>query len=547
MKKYIGIIVIVLLAATLRLYMLGSNPPALNADECAISYNAYSILKTGKDEFGAMMPLAFRSFDDYKAPLYIYAVVPSIVIFGLTDFAVRFPSALMGILTVLFVYLLIEELLKQTQLKNTRYFILDTRYLPALSAGLLAISPWHLQFSRSAYEANVAVGFIVLGMWMLIKGLRDGKWLMGSAIALSLSMWTYHTPRLFVPLLLIGVLVIWWKDLWKQKTWAMISICVAGALLLPLAIIMTSKEGLVRAKGVSALGNPAIMEQSIKRQTVDQQQHIPGSGFIHNRRFDYMTKSLQGYLTHFDPAFLFFERAERKYRAPGMGMLYLFELPLLLVGLMVIGRYKKMGWLILWWIVMAPVAASFTERLPHPVRTIVFLPALQILAAIGLIQIIEWVSQWKKMKWGIYGCIAIVIVGSVGYYLHQYYVHMPIEYAADWQYGRKQVVEAVRQVEGSYDRIVVSMSLDQSHIFFLNYLPIHPQAYVAQGGTISGKFDAEDNVYDTYVFKTISKYTKEVGKKILYVGAPNEVGIGATIIKTIQYPDGTSAFILFEQ
>lgn len=92
-KKFVAIslFLIVLLASLLRFYHFTSNPPGLNTDETAIGYNAYSILKTGKDEYSQKFPLAFRSFDDYKPPLYIYLTVPSVAIFGLNEFAVRFP------------------------------------------------------------------------------------------------------------------------------------------------------------------------------------------------------------------------------------------------------------------------------------------------------------------------------------------------------------------------------------------------------------------------------------------------------------------------
>ncbi len=110
MKKLLPVFFIVLLAVALRLWHLGSVPSSMNADEIAIGYNSYSILKTGKDEYGASMPLSFRSFDDYKAPLYIYLTVPFVALLGLTDIAVRLPSAVAGIITVLFTYWLVLEL-----------------------------------------------------------------------------------------------------------------------------------------------------------------------------------------------------------------------------------------------------------------------------------------------------------------------------------------------------------------------------------------------------------------------------------------------------
>src|SRR3989338_5389259 len=169
MKHILLIISITLLAALLRFYQLGSNPPSLDWDEVSLAYNAYSIIRTGADEYGNASPLlSIRSFNDYKPPMYVYSLIPSLLLFGKTDFAVRFPSALAGTLTVLFTYFLVKELFgihlggvgKQ-----------HPRGVALLAALLLAISPWHLQFSRIAFEANLALFFFVAGMWLLVKAL----------------------------------------------------------------------------------------------------------------------------------------------------------------------------------------------------------------------------------------------------------------------------------------------------------------------------------------------------------------------------------------
>ena len=94
--------IILLLAGCLRFWQLSRVPVSLDWDDVSVGYNAYSILKTGKDEFGNFLPPAIRSLDDYKPAMYTYFSVPSIAIFGLNSFAVRFPNALFGTLTVLF-------------------------------------------------------------------------------------------------------------------------------------------------------------------------------------------------------------------------------------------------------------------------------------------------------------------------------------------------------------------------------------------------------------------------------------------------------------
>ena len=148
---------IVIIAVVLRLWQLDSVPPSLDWDEASWGYNAYSLLRTGKDEYGKFLPVVTRSLNDYKPALYAYLDVPSIALFGLNDFAVRLPNAIFGILTVLTTYFLVKELFKR-------------RDLALLSSFLLAISPWSIQFSRFAHEGMVGLEFNLLMILFLLKG-----------------------------------------------------------------------------------------------------------------------------------------------------------------------------------------------------------------------------------------------------------------------------------------------------------------------------------------------------------------------------------------
>src|SRR3989339_362190 len=95
----------------LRIAFLGSVPSGFTPDEASQGYAAYSLLQTGKDEWGIPWPItSFRAFADFRAPLQTYLMIPSIAIFGLNEFAVRFPSAIFGSLAILAVFLLANEL-----------------------------------------------------------------------------------------------------------------------------------------------------------------------------------------------------------------------------------------------------------------------------------------------------------------------------------------------------------------------------------------------------------------------------------------------------
>ena len=104
-------ILILLLGIFLRFYQLGAVPASLDWDEVSWGYNAYSIVHTGKDEYGSQYPMSFRAFGDYKQPFYVYADTVPVALFGLTPFSTRFPSAFFGSLSIIFVFLLTYEII----------------------------------------------------------------------------------------------------------------------------------------------------------------------------------------------------------------------------------------------------------------------------------------------------------------------------------------------------------------------------------------------------------------------------------------------------
>src|SRR3989344_3754474 len=111
MKKLITsywlLIAVLVLAAFLRFWRLGSFP-ALNADEAALGYNAYSLIQTGKDEHGNPWPIHFQSFNDYKPGLYVYLSIPFVKLLGLNIISVRLTGIIVSIFSILAVYYLVK-------------------------------------------------------------------------------------------------------------------------------------------------------------------------------------------------------------------------------------------------------------------------------------------------------------------------------------------------------------------------------------------------------------------------------------------------------
>src|SRR5258706_13079528 len=100
-KSNLVLALIVLFGAFLRFYHIDTLPPGLYIDEVSIGYNAYTILTTGKDEYGVIFPLFFRSFGDYKPPVYIYMTSGAMAISGKNEYAVRLLSSLFETATII--------------------------------------------------------------------------------------------------------------------------------------------------------------------------------------------------------------------------------------------------------------------------------------------------------------------------------------------------------------------------------------------------------------------------------------------------------------
>lgn len=529
MKKilFIGMI---LLAIFLRFWQLGIVPVSPDWDEAALGYNAYSILKTGRDEYGTWFPRTLRSFDDYKPPLYVYLTIPSVALFGLSTWSVRLPSAVMGVLAVIGTYFLVYELFKGKMKESL------VTYHSLLASFLLAISPWHLQFSRIAFEANTGVTLNIWGLVAFFRGLSSLPWMMVSAFFFGLSLYAYHSERVFVPLLLLVLCVLWKKELLRDRRKIFIGIVVGILTVAPLIPVALDKTSVTRLKGTSSLSDQTgLLMRTVRKLDDDKKMGNIIGAFFDNRRIVYAKTLFDGYISHFSLRWLFLTGDINRHHAPDNGLLYLWELPFLFWGIFWV--WKKGGkpsLLLLSWVLLAPIAASPTSETPHAIRSLVFLPTFQIFTAVG---ILEFVSRAHVfMRW----LIGVLILLNIMFYFHMYYGHLNQEYSKYWQYGYKEAVEYAEEHKGAYQKIVVSTSLEQPHMFFLFYTAYDPIKYLANGGTASGGFAEMRNRFDKYEFRPILEWNQEKHDgSILYIGSPKEIPPGGA--KVISFLDGFDA------
>jgi hypothetical protein len=595
MKKYLPIILILILAALLRLIALDKFPAGLNADEAAIGYNAWSLIQTGKDEHSNSWPLVFRSFDDYKPPVYFYLVLPFVKAFGLNIWSVRLPSALLGIASVYLIYLLVKQLFnpviarvctqtardsfvtnlsrpedsdvaiykKSSSTFNLQYSIFSkipvSLNIGHFAAFFLAISPWHLQFSRGGWEVNAALFFILLGIYGFFKGLENSKYLFLFVISFAISLYTYHSARLISPLLALSLVVIYWKQLspsviasearqsHSTNLKTILSALILGLFMsLPLAGQLLSKEGQSRFTGVSVFSDsgPLWRALELRREHPSLNLYVKT---IHNQYLSYGLRFAKNYLSHFSPRFLFVTGDEiARSKVPGMGQSYKLLVPFLFLGVLNLLKLdSKSKKFILFWFLISPIAAALTFQSPHALRSQNMVIPLTLISALGLSKLFEFTKTIKIKFLSPFIAIMIFLCGlySLGEYLHQYYIHYPKELSYAWQYGFDQIAQYSKDNYDKYDKIIISDRYDQPYIlmaFFLKYPPQTLQKELVM--TPRDKFGFSTvRKFGKFEFRAIN-YNEDKNLANTLIIAADEAVDDKTVIHTIQDMGGKTLF-----
>jgi 4-amino-4-deoxy-L-arabinose transferase-like glycosyltransferase len=474
------IVLTIILAAVTRLYRLSSQPPGLYWEEVALGYDAYSILRTGKDFHGNSWPIvAFESFGDWKPAGYFYATAAVEFFLGLTPLAVRLPSALAGIGLVVVAVLIAQEIFAGHKQKV---------WLIGGAGLIVALSPWAIQFSRAGFEANLATFFSSLGIWLLLKG-RGKHWLwLVAATSLSLSMYTYHSARIFVPLLAAAFGLIFWKSVKSSWQWAVGAGLLGIVLVSPILASLGSPQVSHRFAETSAFTD---VEPIIKiNQLREAEGNTPLTRLIHHRYWYYSGTFLQNLLTHFDPNYLFITGDSNLRHSTGqVGVFYLIEVVFLVWGVVAIVRKpdRKTVFLLIWWL-LALVPAALTKAVPHALRTLVAIPAPQLVIAYGLVELSHTVRRNFKVKPWLWGSIVIGFYGlSAGRYLYDYFGDYARRSATWWQVGYQEMIEYVANHEDQYDRIFISRSQGRPSMYYFFYNQVDP--YLVQSEEASAAKD----------------------------------------------------------
>lgn len=513
--KLVALVSIILVAILLRFYKLGTNPPGLYWDEAVFGYDAYSILKTAHDHHGRFLPLFFESFGDWKLPVYHYLLVPSIAIFGLSEFAVRFPSALLGTLTVLFFYFLVKKLTN-----NLNLSLFCTLFL--------AISPWHIQFSRGGFESTVGLFFVVSGIYLFLLGRLTFAFLL-----LIFSMYSYHAYRIFTPLLVTAALIIYWPKIKDKTTKVLPSLIFSIVLLIPLIIFTFSPQGRARAISQSAFKGS---DMEAVRIDYDQKSKKPLrflSKYLYHEPLYYSYLATKTYLDHFSPLFLF-SRGDQigRHSQVDMGQIYLFEALFIGASIFILKILSKDAKkLMLAFLFLAPIPATIVLPTPHAYRTLQMSVSLAFLSGVGAFYLATNLKS-NIIKIGISGFCLYFFVS----YLHLLFVHYPIKFGRDWQEGYKNLVAQIRQFQDGFEKVYVT-NIDQvPYIYLLFYQEYDPLKFVQDGGT--------KRAFDKYVFVSPEEDKYDKGR-ILYA-APSWEKVDGIWLAAVDDRAGKHLFSLWE-
>lgn len=499
-------IVILFCGTVLRFYNLTNIPNGLTWDEVAIGYSGWSVWETRRDEWLQLLPISFRSYGDYKAPFAVYLVGLFTQIFGLNAFAIRFPFALIGSISIAIMGWLTYEWIRYyflTRNDTNSALVEGQKKLPityfgyvVLAMTLLAFSPWHLHFSRAGFESGIALGMVMFGIasWYRMLNSKQNLWLFVSVLAFSGSLYTYHSTKIVVPL--IGILFAFtaWKYVLKSYKWFISAFLFGIALLSPLAYDSFFRQGATRLTQTSIFS-------------------IDGS------LADKLVLFVSQYIEHLTPSFLVLGEVVN-YRQ-GMGdwgvllpipFILVVSSVLLLLNTVVRSLLSKsiknsahvanpsatmvsllIGWILIL-ISLIPGGLGLDE-VPHTIRSLLALPGFILICVVTTKYILESVYSSKINKTilgshneknvtlkAILGIGILLHALSILSMIHSYFVSFPVKssqlYISEYTNAMKIAHQyATGTGKPEKDKILISGEYGQPHMYTLFANQIHPFAY----------------------------------------------------------------------
>ncbi|MBI4153509.1 glycosyltransferase family 39 protein [Candidatus Woesebacteria bacterium] len=540
------IFLIFLIALVFRVWKLGEFPYGFHADEARVGWNALSILKTGKDDRGNKFALYYNTFGDYRPTGIFYLTVPSIAIFGRNEFAVRFPSAILGALTVFPLYFFV---LKVTNKKN----------LGLISALLLAISPWHVEVSRATSEVAISTFFALFALYFFVLLIKTQKWKFAflSIIFVAISYLLYHAIRFLAPPFYLIIALYYLRDFKKTKIkWIVIGSLVAVFLLsLYFSVTPQAKK---RFSQVSIFSD-IDMGYEISRIRSENKTRNLLTTIFDNKEVIYTRRFLNEYAIYFGGGFLLSDLARPyRYITPGVGLLTYVEFIFFALGIIEIAKGKR-SFLPLALLLIAPIPAAITaEDAPNLHRAFFMVPFLMTIEAYGLTQLL---SFSKKHSSKIMVSIFALLILNFAFFLHMYFnhsqIHKPfienlvLDGSSYRNVGAKELVFELEKLKGRYDKIIVTNFPDDPYPWYAFFTDKDPKDFNSYAiKRVSGSWTYGNLVFSNLRCPSDDSFVEPNPEKLLVIDSwpcayESKIrdGLPVKVIDKIKRPDGSEVYI----
>lgn len=468
-KKNKWLIVILLLAIFLRFFRL--DYLELFGDELDAGYQSYSLLQTGKDYKGHWFPVYAQSFSEWRAPGLMYAMIPFIKIFGLNEWGVRFCPAFFGVMSILVFYWLLKEIGVKEVVANLTIF-------------LLAISPWHIQYSRAGFELTLLTTFLFLGTLMLIKAIKQNKnyLILLSSIFYCGAIYTYNTANIFVPLLALGTLFIF-----KSKKNIVVKLLVYGIIFcLPIIYQIIFGHAADRFGTVSIFNHKDVVAE------IESYRNASSNSFLSKVFYNKITVAGKKIFFNYGNAlgvnFLFKEGdVTFRHSLHQVGNFFWIELPLLIWGLVIfIKNKKKNDWWLLLLLSIAPIASSLTiDGYNHASRLFLLVFPLSYFIALGW----NYINRYLSLL------VILVLIFQFGFYQYYYWNFYKNESWRWWHSGYKQAMQFVFDNKNNYERVMIDNTYEPALIRYLFWNKIDPKEVFNIKDKMEEKIDGYNGFY----------------------------------------------------
>lgn len=423
--------IILALALVLRIGMINKIPPELFGDEIDVGYQAYSLLKTGRDLYNQAMPFYIKSLSEPRAPLLMYSTVPSVAALGLNEYGVRVPEVIFGVLGVLI------------------FFVLTRNYVASL---VLSIVPWHIMYSRAAFEVVLMLDLIMLGVILMQK-----KRYILSFLLFALSMYTYSTAVIFTPLI---ILALCGKNLWRLRNY----LIIFALFLAPLLLVIITGDGRSRFSSIGILGNRDLVDQVYEMKN---QSGLNSDRIFYNKYIQTSNLIMSNYLRAFSPEFLFLrgDPVMRHSVQVSGGLMSIMSI-FFVVGIYVLAKNKQWFWLT--WLLLAPIPSALTyDGGNHATRLFLMLPPLCLAVAMGISKLSK-----TRLLMTVYWLLITVNLVWVGYY---YLNNYPKSSWIWWHVGFKSIMQDLARLDSQYSRVFINNTYEPSLERFLFWNKFSPE------------------------------------------------------------------------